>query len=58
MRAIYCLFQNSGKMQEVGDAGGHEMMEVIGELDPQTGIYSVHQPSASGELPLIPEFHS
>ncbi|XP_069684302.1 BRCA2-interacting transcriptional repressor EMSY isoform X2 [Periplaneta americana] len=35
--------------QDVGDSGGHEMMEVIGELDPQTGIYSIHHPAASGE---------
>ncbi|PNF25978.1 hypothetical protein B7P43_G06364 [Cryptotermes secundus] len=32
--------------QDVGDSGSHEVMEVIGELDPQTGIYSIHQPAA------------
>jgi len=34
--------------QDVGDSGSHEVMEVIGELDPQTGIYSIHQ-AAAGE---------
>jgi hypothetical protein len=33
--------------QDVGDTGSHEVMEVIGELDPQTGIYSIHQPAAA-----------
>jgi hypothetical protein len=32
--------------QDVGDSGSHEVMEVIGELDPQTGIYSIHQAAA------------
>lgn len=35
--------------QDVGDSGSHEVMEVIGELDPQTGIYSIHQ-AAAGTL--------
>lgn len=34
--------------QDVDDSGSHEVMEVIGELDPQTGIYSIHQ-AAAGE---------
>jgi hypothetical protein len=33
--------------QDIGDSGSHEMMEMIGELDPQTGIYSIHQPAAA-----------
>jgi hypothetical protein len=33
--------------QDVGDSGSHEVMEVIGELDPQTGVYSIHQPAAA-----------
>ncbi|XP_021935381.1 BRCA2-interacting transcriptional repressor EMSY isoform X4 [Zootermopsis nevadensis] len=33
--------------QDIGDSGSHEVMEVIGELDPQTGIYSIHQPGAA-----------
>jgi hypothetical protein len=33
--------------QDIGDSGSHEMMEMIGELDPQTGIYSIHQPATA-----------
>jgi len=40
--------------QDVGDSGSHEVMEVIGELDPQTGIYSIHQ-AAAGTLLILHE---
>jgi hypothetical protein len=38
--------------QDVDDSGSHEVMEVIGELDPQTGIYSIHQ-AAAGTLLIV-----
>jgi hypothetical protein len=38
---------NLHQVVQQDDSVGHEVMEVIGELDPQTGIYSIHQPAAA-----------
>lgn len=38
--------------QDVGASENHEVMEVIGELDPQTGVYSIHQATAGTFLVL------